>query len=282
MNGAWPNLFIVGVEKGGTTSLWRYLDEHPDVFMSDVKEPSFFLASGKQAAEREAAYLSLFAASRQPWRGEASPAYFHDELVPGRIKRVAPDGRILITLRNPVDRAYSAYWHFVKFGFERRSFRDAVDDELAKGAAFRAQDPRKAYIARSFYRDPVELYMSAFGEGVLVRFLEELREDPRGEMRAVYEFLGVDPTVADGLEPEIHNPFSQPRNRLAYRAMASTRTRAAARAVLPEALRARVERYVVVSRPKPPLDADLRERLEAVFNAKRPALEALLGRPLPW
>ena len=93
MSGAWPNLFVVGVEKGGTTSLWRYLDEHPDIFMCHVKEPSFFVFSAEQAAEREAGYLALFAASRQQWRGEASPAYFHDELVPDRIKRVAPRAR---------------------------------------------------------------------------------------------------------------------------------------------------------------------------------------------
>lgn len=279
---AWPNLFVAGVQKGGTTSLWRYLDGHPDIFMSPVKEPSYFVFDGEESAKREAKYLQLFAGSRHAWRGEASPEYLYDEVVPGRIMKVAPDSRILITLRDPVERAYSSYWQYAKFGFERRTFRDAVDFELAGGAAFRAQDFRKAYISRSYYREPVERYLAVFGNRVLVRFLEELREDPRREMRAVYEFLGVDPSAADELDTEVHNPFVRPRNRLALRAMALTRTRAAARAMLPEPLRARVDRYLFVTRPKPPLDEDLRQRLQALFDASRPALEELLGRRVPW
>ena len=123
MSDRWPNLFIPGVEKGGTTSLWQHLDAHPDVFMSEVKEPSFFIPDRHEAAKTEARYLSLFEGREEAWLGEASVRYFYDELAPGRIREAAPDGRILIILRNPVDRAYSAYWGTVRSGYERRSFQ---------------------------------------------------------------------------------------------------------------------------------------------------------------
>ena len=104
---------------------------------------------------------------------------FYDELAPGRIREAAPDGRILIILRNPVDRAYSAYWGTVRSGYERRSFREAVEIELQGGPAFDAENPRKAYVGRSYYLQPVERFLGAFGDHVHVMFLEQLRQDPR-------------------------------------------------------------------------------------------------------
>jgi Sulfotransferase domain len=278
----WPNLFIPGVEKGGTASLWQYLDAHPDVFMSKVKEPSFFTTDRHEAAKTEGSYLSLFEGRWERWRGEASVKYFYDELAPGRIDGTVPGARILIILRNPVERAYSAYWGTVRSGYERRSFREAVEIELAGGPAFDAENPRKAYVRRSYYREPVERFLSTFGERVRVLFLEELREDPRGEMGAVYAFLGIDPAVADRIEVDVHNTFWAPRNRLVELAMSSVRARRIARAIVPDAVHARLDRYVTVRGQKPELDEDVRQRLEVLFEAERPALESLLSRRLPW
>ena len=188
MSGRWPNLFVAGVEKGGTTSLWQHLDAHPEVFMSEVKEPSFFIPDRHEAAQTEASYLSLFEGREEAWLGEASVRYFYDELAPGRIREAAPDGRILIILRDPVDRAYSAYWGTVRSGYERRSFREAVEIELQGGPAFDAENPRKAYVGRSYYLEPVERFLGVFGARVHVMFLEELRQDPRGDMEGCTPF----------------------------------------------------------------------------------------------
>lgn len=282
MTDRWPNLFIAGVEKGGTTSLWRYLDAHPDVFMSKVKEPSYFTTDRHEAAKTEAQYLSLFEGRSERWRGEASVRYFYDELAPERIQAASAEARILIILRNPVDRAYSAYWGTSRSGYERRSFREAVEVELEGGAAFEAQGPRKAYVGRSYYLRPVERFLRAFGERVLVVFLEELRQEPRREMEAVFRFLDIDPSVADEIGVDVHNTFWRPRNRLVELAMSSVRARAVARAIVPEPVHARLDRHLLVRGRKPELEADLRERLEALFDAERAELESLLGRRLPW
>lgn len=276
----WPNLFIAGVEKGGTTSLWRYLDAHPDVFMSEVKEPSYFTSERHEAAKTEAAYLSLFEGRLEKWRGEASVRYFYDELAPERIQRAASDGRVLIILRNPVDRAYSAYWGTVRSGYEGRSFGDAVEAELAGGA--KLDNPRKAYVSRSSYLAAVGRFLSTFGDRVLVLFLEELEESPRDRMEAVYRFLEIDPGVASQLDLAAHNTYWQPRNRLVDWAMSSVRARVLARKLVPKAVHRQLDRVLVVKGGKPELDRDLREQLDSHFAAERPALESLLGRRLPW
>ena len=276
----WPNLFIAGVEKGGTTSLWRYLDAHPDVFMSEVKEPSFFTEERHEAAKTEAAYLALFADRPERWCGEASVRYFYDDLAPERIKRAAPDGRVLIILRNPVDRAYSAYWGTVRSGYEERSFREAVEAELTGGA--KLDNPRKAYVGRSSYLAAVGRFLSTFGDRVLVLFLEELEDSPRDRMEAVYRFLEIDPGVASQLDLAAHNTYWQPRNRLVDFAMSSVRARVLARKLVPKAVHRQLDRVLVVKSGKPELDRDLRERLDSHFAAERPALESLLGRRLPW
>ena len=283
MSGRWPNLFVAGVEKGGTTSLWQHLNAHPEVFMSEVKEPSFFIPDRHEAAQTEASYLSLFEGREEAWLGEASVRYFYDELAPGRIREAAPDGRILIILRDPVDRAYSAYWGTVRSGYERRSFREAVEIELQGGPAFDAENPRKAYVGRSYYLEPVERFLGAFGARVHVMFLEELRQDPRGEMAGVYAFLGIDPAVADRIELEVHNTFWEPRNRLVELAMSSVRARRVARAIVPDSVHRQIDRHLTRrGGQKPELEADLRQRLEELFAAERPALESLLSRRLPW
>src|SRR5437763_505157 len=102
----WPNLFVVGAPKAGTTSLWLYLDRHPDIWMAPVKEPQFF--SGLWYDQDS--YLRLFApGARFKLRGEASPSYLAKAGVAEASKRVSPDARIVIMLRDPVERAYSKY-----------------------------------------------------------------------------------------------------------------------------------------------------------------------------
>jgi hypothetical protein len=278
----WPNLFVAGVEKGGTTSLWQYLDAHPEVFMSAVKEPSYFTSDRHDAAKTESRYLSLFRGRGERWLGEASVRYFYDELAPARILAASPEARILVILRNPVDRAYSAYWGTVRSGYERRSFREAVEVELADGPAFRAENPRKAYVRRSYYHDPVERFLGMFGDRVRILFLEELRRNPRGEMEGVYAFLGIEPEVAGTIDVDAHNTFWSPRNRLVELAMSSVRARRVARAIVPKSVHRQLDRVLVTEGGKPELEPDLRHELEALFEAERPALESLLGRRLPW
>ena len=282
----WPNVFVVGAPKAGTTSLWRYLDAHPDIFMSPTKEPNFFLdpaPSARRLTEEE--YLRLFStAGDLPWAGEASGHYFAHPEVPGRIKSVIPEARILICLRDPVERAYSSYWHDVNYGAPKLPFAEVVDEQLSEGSGLPVgADPRHKHVHVSFYSQHVRRYLDVFGAAVRVGFLEDLRADPVGETSAIFTFLGVDTDFAQTISFAPDNVFAVPRNRLTATLMASSRARAAGRAVLREPVRTWVESRIVLRRgQKPPLDAALRARLEAAFEVDREPLEQLLGRPVPW
>jgi hypothetical protein len=131
----WPNLFLVGAPKAGTTSLWHYLGAHPEVHLGALKEPHFFTSQKRiyvETVKDEVAYLRLFAGARGArYLCDASGSYLHDPSAPESIRRVSPDARIVVSLREPVARAFSSYLHAITFG-ERRSFEDALRGAVAE------------------------------------------------------------------------------------------------------------------------------------------------------
>jgi Sulfotransferase family len=276
----WPNLFVVGAGKGGTTSLWHYLGQHPDAFMSAVKEPCFFATSSFPRAtpvvDEARDYLRLFADSRdERLVGEASPTYLAAEEAPVRIKAASPDAKILVSLREPVDRVHSLYLEMVKNGGERRSFREAVADEV-----MRAID-RPPYVNSTLYAAFVQRYLETFGDRVFVLFFEELAANPRRTMRAVYRFLGVDHNFAERLNVAARNRFAMPRGELAGALIGSRPVRQAARRLVPPSLRDPI--YSILLRPvdKPRPDPGTVRLLSEVFEGDVLALGELLGRPFP-
>jgi sulfotransferase family protein len=198
-----PNLFVVGSMKSGTSYLWRLLDAHPLVFMSEPKEPCYFvdpedlrrlfpLMWRQQYWKSERAYLDLFnAAETAPIIGEASVFYAYLPLAPGvadRIRQFNPDARILYLMRDPVERALSHYWHNVRYFGEYRSLDQAIKNDIQYAAV-----GDYAVQLREYYRhfDP---------SNVLVLTYEELIEDPASVMETVFDWLGVGPA---GRAPQV-------------------------------------------------------------------------------
>lgn len=277
----WPNLFVVGVMRGGTTSLWGYLDQHPEIFMSPVKEPHFFTKAGawlapQYSTERE--YLDLFSGAQERVRGEASASYFTDGDSPAAIKRACPDTKILVILRDPVERAHSHYWHAVSNGHEMRTFADAVRDELAG----RRPHGAEIYVKRGFYSEPLRRYRKHFGDNVHVLFLEELSREPRATMREVFAFLDVDPGAAEDLVVERKNEFRLPRGRFASRILRSRRFRGFAVRLAPRRLRPFLEGALFATGARPAMPAEYRAILADVYASDEEALQSILGRALPW
>lgn len=271
-----PNLFVIGAAKSATTSLWRYLDTHPDVFMAQLKEPHFFSRGGVDGipvAKTEDAYLALFAGAGQAaYRGEASVSYLWDPEAPAAIEAWAAEAKIIVSLRDPVERAYSHYWTHVRLGTERLSFREAVEEELA--GARELTDIPPPYVGRGFYAMQISPYLARFDD-VLVLFFEELVRDVRGSMRTVFEFLGLDTTPAQDIEPAVYLPFAVPRNGLARR-VARLRTIRA----LTDGRGLRLP--FLMDYRKPALDPATRALLRDVYAEHDARLRDLLGRPLPW
>ncbi len=125
------NFLIIGAAKAGTTSLYHYLRQHPDVFMSPVKEPQYYWDEGPKnmhaCAYDRAAYERLFEGSEsRRAAGEASPQYLHSPTAPARIAADLPRSRLIVSLRNPADRAYSCYLGRLRGAREGRRVEQAM------------------------------------------------------------------------------------------------------------------------------------------------------------
>jgi hypothetical protein len=285
----WPNLFIVGAAKAGTSSLYHYLAQHPDVYMAPMKEPHFFsqirpdpsLEAFFPHIADEADYLALFAAAgAEKVRGEASTSYLWDPDVADAIWQRRPDAKIVAVLRNPIDRAYSHYWNDVREGIEHRSFADAVSEEVA-GPPGR-WGVSSLYVDGGFYAERVKRYLDRFHQNVLVLFFEHFVADIPGTLRAVLAFLDVDTDWAGRVEPEARNPFALPRNAFGRRMLGSGTVRSVARILLPRSLRAFGRDKLVTRAEKPPMENDVRRRLLEIYQSDVQRLTDLVGRDPPW
>jgi len=223
----WPNFFVIGAAKSGTTSLYHYLKQHPQIYMSPVKEPKYFALEGhpldftspgderirRQTTTTEEAYLALFAeAGDQPVVGEASTLYLGN--IEGTARRLAervPDARLVAIFRHPADRAFSAYMHLRRDGFETlESFQEALDAEPER--------IRQGYYyhwhlrARGYYARYLQDWYDAFPrERIRTYLYEDLSESPLDLMADLFRFLGVD----DSFQPDVsarHNRSGLPRN----------------------------------------------------------------------
>jgi hypothetical protein len=208
-----PNFIIIGAGKSGTTALYYYLKQHPQIYMSPVKEPRFFAfepgdldfgGPGDMELHRSTIvnledYRALFRdVSGELAVGEASPVYLCSPKAAGRIKSFVPDARLIAIFRHPVDRAYSHYLHLIRDGDESLTdFSQALQAEEK-----RVRDNweyRWRYREVGFYSVQLRRYLDIFDRSQMKTYLyEDFDTDPQSVLRDIYRFLGVDDTfVAD-------------------------------------------------------------------------------------
>jgi hypothetical protein len=220
-----PDTFVVGAFKSGTTALYEYLRAHPQIFMCVPKEPMYFGADLTPRYRRmtEQEYLALFADAQPGQRaGEASPWYLYSHSAPAEIAHFAPDARIIVMLRNPVDVMHAQHGQLV---FNRREditdFAAALEAEPARRRGERipgdAIRPEALYYRHSVhFAEQLRRWLDVFGrERVHVIVFDDFVADPRTAYRGVLEFLGVDPDVQ--IDFAVHNPSQQARSRLLQR-----------------------------------------------------------------
>lgn len=286
-----PNFLIVGAQKAGTTSLYHYLGQHPEVYVSPVKEPHFFNNEGggrvyagpypgpARRITTVQEYEKLFdGVSDEKAVGEASPSYLYLPEVPGRIRRRIPEAKLIAVLRDPVERAYSAYLHTVRTGREPlEDFREALRDEERR--IREGWHHLYHYRNRGYYHEQLGRYYEAFGrERLRVYLHEELNEDPAGIFADAFRFLGVDDTFVPDTSTR-YNPSGVPRNRatsaLVSRLGALT---PAAKRLLPFGVRQSIKGRIFAKAP--PLDPRAREELLEAYRGDVLALQKLIGRDL--
>jgi Sulfotransferase family len=294
-----PNFLVIGAAKCGTDSLCSYLSQHPDVYMSPIREPNFFMADGTPEipfcgpGDREylrdmwvstlAGYESLFDdVAGQRAIGEGTAWYIYDEGAPSRIRHHVPDAKLIVSLRNPVDRAYSAFTMLLGEGREPFSdFARAIDAEEYRTA--QNWEPIWHYIKMGFYADQIRRYHSYFNlDQLKVIIYDDFNSRPREVMQDLFHFLGVD----DGFQADTSTRFNVslvPRYpELNATVGRQTRMRAAVGKILPLALRNQLRRRArqsLMVRP-PPIARGLRRRLTDVFRNDILELQDLIGRDL--
>lgn len=258
-----PTFIIIGAAKSGTTALYRWLAQHPQVWMSPIKQPHYFAdlqphfrGPGDELFNREIvtdlqAYRDLFApGADRPARGEASPFYlYYAERAASRIRREIPECRLIVLLREPVARAYSGYLHLVRDGRESATFRQALERE---GERLRAGwEPLWAHRGLGQYARQLQVFLDLFPrEQIGVWLYEEMRQ-PQRLFQEVCRFIGVD----DRFVPRFthHNVGGAPRSPALHALLVKLRVPHIAKAVLPEAVAQWVVGHYLQHRP-PPLD----------------------------
>lgn len=270
VSSVWPTFVIGGAAKSGTTALYRWLQQHPDVFMPALKQPHYFAGlqpgfrgPGDAAFNRDIVtdphrYRELFApGAGRPARGEASPFYlYYAARSAARLRAELPECRIVLLLRAPVERAYAGYLHLVRDGRERGSFRQALDAETGRLA--RGWEPLWGHRALGGYGAQLGELLSVFPRPqVGVWLYEDLRDRPRELFAEVCRFLGVD----DGFVPSFthHNTGGVPRHPALHALLVRLRVPHIAKRLLPEALAQWVVARYLQRRPPPPeIAAELR------------------------
>jgi hypothetical protein len=295
-----PTFLIIGTAKAGTTSLWWYLLQHPQICLATVKEPRFFayegervnyLGPGDDKWARETAttwetYQALFhPAPSQRAVGEASNVYlyFASKAAP-RIAERIPNAKLIAILRHPVERAYSNFLMLRGEGREPAAdFRKALREEKKRLAAH--WSPGWAYTGRSFYADSIATYFKSFPRAQMRFFLyEDWARAPQQVLREIFQFLEVDP-----FQPDMsvhHNVSVAPRSRrLAYVLHNRSRLSRTLRLFLPKAVRDSINRRLREANARRPakLAPEVRAELLPLFQDDILRASELIGRDLsPW
>ena len=207
-----PNFLCIGAQKCGTTSLWKILNAHPDVFLASPRETQFFhddlqFADGAQRYEYR--YFSQW--SGQQAVGEKCPEYLYVPTVAERIQRtLGPDVKFIVTLRSPAQRAFSHYRHNLTALRESRTFAEAIAEEAEQLNAGRFVPVPLGYLGRGFYAQQLEAYFAHFDRNqfLIVDFDSDICSDQRSLTHRLCGFLNINRFFPTDL------PFSEGRPRL--------------------------------------------------------------------
>jgi len=277
-----PQFALVGVPRSGTTSLYHYLDQHPQLALGDRKEINFLSYPGDEVARRDYPWLrfdvrtleeyeSLFASAGERTTVDFSASCFRSPVAIERIGRFVPEARLFVLLRDPVGRAWSAYLNRVRKGYETRP----PDAALVPGD--RAVD-------NGLYSERLGAFRDAFGaDRVRVWLFDDLSARPEVTVSEIFDYLGVDPSVAVDVAA-VYNRASVPRSGPWQRLLPNYDRRRRAADALPAPVRAAARQVWRRSQaPAPVLAPEVAARLRSYYVEDIRRLEGLLGRDLgPW
>ncbi|MDE5069556.1 MAG: sulfotransferase, partial [Trichodesmium sp. St4_bin8_1] len=195
-----PNFLVIGVKKGGTTSIYHYLIQHPQILPGIKKEIDFWSFYFHRGLDWYRAHFPSIPESEKYLTGEASPSYFDAPDVPARLFHFFPRIKLIVLLRNPVDRTISNYYHEVRSQAESMSIEEVINSRLEKlnkiSSSFVTEKDywnyQGDYIASSIYLDWLKKWLNIFPrEQLLILPSEKFYSQPKTIMKQVFNFLGL-------------------------------------------------------------------------------------------
>ncbi len=254
-----PNFFLVGAAKSGTTSLSAWLESHPDLFLSPIKEPNYFSDNidvskfrkgylksfdaedsieAKPYVKRQIAFIrdeELYAQLFKPNNsmvlvGECSTSYLYSEVAADNIHAFNPESKIIVILRNPAERAYSHYLMAVQMGLEKRDFLTAFKRDrkkLDKGWGI-----SELYFELGEYSKQIKRFQKVFPKNqIKVVLFEDWIQQPKETQESICKFLNV--SIFAALKNEVLNKSVSPRNPMLHRVLMRSGLKDLAKRVLP-------------------------------------------------
>lgn len=290
-----PNFIVLGAGKAGTQSIYNYLMEHPDIYMSPTKETNFFALNGEKPnfqgppdtinqysiADLDEYQAQFAGVTTEQAIGEASPLYLYSPIAPQRIKETLPNAKLIVILRNPVDRAFSCYL------FLRARLTETITDF---DEALQAEQDRIDknwpwpwhYKSLGFYYEQLQRYYQLFDPAQIRIYLyEDFRANNVGVMQDMFGYLGVDDTFVPDVSLK-YNFSGLPKNKvLQYVLTGPNPIQTVLKPLLPTKLRRKlVSKVKKKNLTKPSLKPEIRQQLIESYREETLKLQTLLDRDL--
>jgi hypothetical protein len=292
------HFLFVGTAKAGTTSIFEYLRQHPEIEIP-VKETFYFLRNvytdfnlgypaqrpKEELILNKSEFESIYPQGSTKLYGEIGTGYLyhHQDSIPLIKKTFGEDVKILIILRNPVNRAYSSYMHFVKDVHEKLSFEESIKMEAKRKE--QKYDFMWMHRDMGLYYEQVKAYLTAF-KNVKILITEEFKENQEAEMKSILEFLGANPDVQFDTNKE-HNKSGEPKFKnlqklITQENLVKKTLRPFFRAAFNKEKRAKMRKKVknINISSYPPMNPETRGELINFYCKDIEALEGLLGKSL--
>jgi len=288
-----PNLLIVGAAKCGTTSLHNYLKQHPDIFMTEHKEPHFLINSeiGERRVHKAVttleAYKKMFETDRDyRYKGESSVMYmaFPEFSINNIKKYLDPDVKIIIMLRSPIERAFAGYLHNLRYNpAENLSFEEAVDKSEERYHQEEDMTPDTRYLHVGCYASQVESFMNVFKSNVHVIMYDDYVNNINACLSNVFDFLEIDRISVDTSRRHMVGGWVFKNRFLRNFFIPENNLKSLLKILLPnkkarEFLRKNIMKISTVDTPY--LSVVMRKRLAEYYRNDISNLSRLLNRPL--
>ena len=283
-----PNFFIVGAPKSATTNITYYLMQHSEIFIPEDFEPYYFARLDtpenyeRQIISNQKKYLDLFQTNRNhKFIGESSPVYLFCPNAAADIKNHFPNSKIIISLRNPIEIAYSQYLSLKFMGFNNElSFNEILDNDeerISKGEFF-----IDSVLESGFYSKHIRNFQNFFpDEQIKIVIFEEYIKNPIHTINLLLSFLGAEKKT--DFKPVPKNSFRVPKNPIANSILNNFTLRKISRKFLPIVTRSKIgDNLLVKESSRPKLEQNLRIRLKKIYQEDVKELELLLNRKFPW